>query len=218
MKLREFVRNKSFDQIKNILTEKPYNCIIRETDDYYLIHYNMIESDFNIPMIHELRGIILDKKTNEIVCYPFNKFFNYGEPHASKIEWSSALVTEKIDGSMIKLWYHNSIWHISTMSTIDAENAKIPDLGDCPYHSFKDLVVKAFENNNFDYTSLDKSYTHIFEVVSPHNKVVIYYPDINIYYLGSRHIKKLEEGILDIPLPRPKEYEMKSLEEVILIG
>ncbi len=218
IKLQKFIKSKSFQEIKSILENAPYFCNIKEYGNYYLIHYNQIKSDFSIPMVQELRGIILEKESNRIVCYPFNKFFNYGESYAIGIDWLSARIEEKIDGSFIKIWYHNDIWNISTMSTINAKDADLPDLLNCPYKNFKDLILKAFENNNFKYTELDKNYTHMFELVSLYNKIVIAYPDIDIYYLNSRNMKTFKEEILDVPLKRPKQYVMKSLEEVISVA
>ncbi len=49
------------------------------------------------------RGLILRKDTNQPVCVPFYKFFNFGEEQAHPIDWSTALVYEKVDGSLIKV-------------------------------------------------------------------------------------------------------------------
>lgn len=67
-------------------------------------------------------GIILQKNTNKIVCYPFSKFHNFGTSHAAKLDWSTAVFTEKLDGSLIKVYYLESEkdWIVATNNTIDA--------------------------------------------------------------------------------------------------
>ena len=61
--------------------------------------------DFRLPEVQEARGIILDTEYNQVVCWPFRKFANFGESYADEIDWSTARVEEKLDGSIVKLWY-----------------------------------------------------------------------------------------------------------------
>ena len=42
------------------------------------------------------------------MCYPFSKFHNFGGFHAAKLDWTTAVFTEKLDGSLIKLYYLES--------------------------------------------------------------------------------------------------------------
>ena len=51
----------------------------------------------------QCRGLILRKDTNQPVCVPFYKFFNLGEEQAHAIDWGTASVYEKVDGSLIKV-------------------------------------------------------------------------------------------------------------------
>lgn len=83
MKLLEFINE--HDNWKELLQQSPYNLIVKEKDDYTLLKYNQLESDFSNEIVRECRGIILNKD-NKIVCYPFHKFFNYGEQYADFID------------------------------------------------------------------------------------------------------------------------------------
>ena len=67
-------------------------------------------------------GIVLQKNTNKVVCYPFSKFFNAGEHRAAQVDWTTAVFTEKLDGSLIKLYYLETEkqWVAATNNTIDA--------------------------------------------------------------------------------------------------
>src|SRR5277367_6643581 len=63
-----------------------------------MLKYSQINSPMAEPVVQQCRGIILDQ-TNDwaVVSYPFDKFFNYGEPNAAAIDWPRAKVYEKLD-------------------------------------------------------------------------------------------------------------------------
>src|SRR5689334_401284 len=118
LKLQEFIN--LHENWEELLSQKPYALSIKRDAGYVLFAYNMIESDFSNSIVQEARGVIFDELTMIPVCIPFFKFFNVQEGHAADIDWSTATVTEKLDGSIIKLWNDAGAWHISTNGTIDA--------------------------------------------------------------------------------------------------
>jgi T4 RnlA family RNA ligase len=189
----------------------PYNLMIKSDGDYTLFKYSQISSDFSIPLVREARGIILHEPTMQVVCRPFSKFFNYGEPNAASIDWSHVEITEKIDGSLIKVWYHNG-WHVSTNSTIDARQALVNDLG----LTFYDLFMKAlgFPKEEF-WQMLDEKNTYMFELVSPYNRIVIPYEQTELYYLGARNNKNGEYVTYPLPIKVPANYSFTALEQII---
>jgi len=209
---------------KDCITQKPYCIEVKEKNEYTLLKYNQIESNFNIPLVRECRGIILrDKK---IVCFPFRKFGNQGEGYADDIDWASAKVLEKVDGSITKIWF-DITWHISTNGCIDAHDADIPDWGsDCEYKNYYDLIECALKkyikfDNLSDLDIIFKHvYTYIFEMVSPYTKVVVPYPEIDIYLIGIRNNITYEEEYikeheLSTIFKTPKYYDIHSLDDCI---
>ena len=54
-------------------------------------------ADFSDPIVCEARGIIIDLDEMDVVCRPFDKFFNVQEQYAAEIDWDTARVLEKID-------------------------------------------------------------------------------------------------------------------------
>jgi hypothetical protein len=209
------------------LTQKPYCLTIKDKGPYTIFSYSQIDSDFYNEIVRVSRGIILriqecpeiDGDTRvKIVCWPFNKFSNYGEGYADKIDWASAKVQEKVDGSIIKVWHDDDIWHISTNGMIDAFEADLQMLTlDCA--SFGDLFVIAASNTCNGYEDfldkLDQNYTYIFELTSPWNRVVVPYADTTITHIGSRNlITGLEENI-DLGIKKPKEYSFRTFDEVV---
>lgn len=220
IKLQEFIFNHP-DWI-NELSNSPYNLAIKEEEDFVLFKYNQISSDFSLPEVQEARGIILDAKQNyKVVCRPFFKFFNYGEELAADIDWNSAVISEKMDGSLIKLWFSDRLqrWIFSTNGTIFARNAEL--YGVCPIgETFEDLATHAFEDHYSpsDLTvCFDSRYSYIFELVSPFNRIVVPYEETKLYYLTSFNNDTGEEVDLgkDLSFDKPKRYKFSSLDETL---
>ena len=207
-----------------VLSNEPYNLKISFYGEYVLLKYDMRTADFSYPIVKEARGIIFKVgEWNYPVCHPFNKFFNYGEPFSDSIDWRNCVVSEKIDGSLMKLWFDNNIWHLSTNGSIDAYKTRFNDRGD----TFGELFEKALSYNGTDFSTLtktlDRSFTYMFELVSPVSRIVIPYTTTDIYYLGCRERWTDKEypffvnwGVC-VPkgIKTPKVYKMGTLSQVI---
>ena len=175
------------------LAATPYCLNIRENEDYILFKYNQFESDMTLQICKEARGIIFEKETLTPVCVPYFKFFNIEESDkADEIDWNSAIIYEKIDGSLMKLWLHNGQWHLSTNGTIDAFTAEV----DGQNTTFGDLFVEAIGGAN-EYNELINhlpvGFCYMFELVHPKTQVVIQYEKPQIYLHGARNRTTLNE-------------------------
>jgi len=226
MKLLNFINQ--HNDWREILTKEPYNLIVKDDEPYFLLKYDMLNSDMSNPLVQEARGCIFrfDENDNHYicVCHPFDKFFNYGQPEAAEIDWDSAIIYEKIDGSLIKFWYDLDEWHISTNSTIDARKAEVEAYDG--HITFYDLVLSAFGSkwalNRFMQIA-NPTCVYMFELVSPHNRLVVPYKHTELYYIGCRNrISDKENSIyhsfLTVLFPQirnPKTYEFKSIDDVL---
>ena len=218
---------------EEILSSSPYNLIIKQKGDFVLLKYSSIEpkSDMSNPIVQECRGLILKKDFFELTSNPsipqykvasmrFTKFFNYGQEEAAILEFPCE-ASEKIDGSLIGVWYDNDTgWHVSTSGNIDAEDAPI-DTGE--YKSYRDIFNLAWDDNFFD--MLSKDCTYMFELVSPFTKLVVPYKETKLYLLAIRNNITLEEfdrSYLSIiaeqlfgdKISVPKSYMCKNIEEI----
>jgi hypothetical protein len=210
---------------EQVLVEEPYYLKIKEDGPYVMFSYDQIRSDFSYTIVREARGIIFRKGEWEVpVCHAFDKFGNYGESYAPDIDWNTAFVTEKIDGSLIKIWWDNE-WHISTNGTIDAFKA---ELGDARMHDFGYYFLEAlgkYYNSFGEFVSgLETHRTYMFELVGPYNRVVVPYDEPDLYFLGARTNASGEEyccssiiaGALGLgKFKRPAVYSLTSLEDCI---
>ena len=193
LKIQEFIF--AHENWRELLAAEPYNLKISEDDGFVLFKYNQIASDFSQEICKEARGLILDTQDNyRVVRYAFKKFFNIDEGFAAHIDWNTAVATEKIDGSIMSVWYARGKWHLSTNGTIDAFKAELAGVG--PYKNFGELFesvlpLSAFVGNRYE------PYCLTFELVSPYNKVVIDYPETKVYLLSARNM--LSEDLHETP-------------------
>lgn len=210
LRIQEFINTHS--NWKELLSNAPYNLKISYKNGLYCFKYNQINSDFSNPIVCEARGLILDAKTFKVVCCPFFKFFNIDESHAAKIDWKNGIsVSEKIDGSLIKLYYWNDKWNVATNSGIDAVDSNLSN--NAVYKNFYELFMAALPST-FSFDNLNKAYTYVFELVSPFNKVVISYDRPKLYLLMVRDNESLKEVNYNFSdIEKPEIYFVRTEED-----
>ena len=213
IKIINFIRE--HDNWEELLSSPPYSLSIKTKDTRILFKYSQIKSDFSLEIVREARGLILEDKTWNVVCYPFKKFFNYGEAYADEIDWKSAKVTSKEDGSLIKVYFYNGEWRVGTNSTIDAEDAVL----NSPYYrNFRELFDVAANNCKFDFDRLDPNYTYLMELCSCYNTIVVPYNEPKLFHIGTRNNITCEEVEVDIGIEKPKQYMLSSLDDCIAMA
>lgn len=198
-----------------LLTSPPYSLSIKRKDTRILFKYSQIESDFSLDIVKEARGLILEDKTWKVICYPFNKFFNFGEEYADNIDWESAVVETKEDGSLIKIYFYNDEWKIATNGTIDAEDA---ELQSGPYKNFKQLFDAAAEKCHFDFSKLNRYFTYCCEICSEFNIIICPQSEMRLIHIGTRNNRTFQEVETDIGIPHPQRYTLSSLEDCIAMA
>lgn len=198
------------------ILKNEYGISVKEDSPYAIFNYG-IDSDFSNPIVQEARGIIINTESLEVVCWPFRKFGNYNESYADKIDWNTARVQDKIDGSIVKMWWNPIVneWQFSTNSTINAKEAVANSM---TKKTFLDVIK---ESDNYGILMerlpiIKKEYTLIFELVSPDTQVVVKYDRPHLYHIGARNnITGIEEKDFSMGIERPKEYPLKSLDHCI---
>ena len=189
----------------------------KEDGDLAIFNYD-IKADFYDPIVKEARGIIIDTNKCEVVCWPFNKFFNSHESYADPIDWSTAKVQEKVDGSIVKMWFDKSIgtWRWSSNSCIDANEAKTASGKTLMQIIKMTHEYKMMQSSIVYQTNLYEGATYIFELVSPYNAIVIKYDKPMLYHIGTRSNDDGFESSYKLPgFPVPKMYELNTMDDCI---
>jgi len=196
----------------------PYYVKAKREDGFVLLKYSQIKSDFTLPLVRECRGVILDESAGfSPVCVPFFKFGNFAENYVPEIDWPSARVQEKLDGSLIKLWHCRGEWHVSSNGEIDARKARVHSalLDNAQRTDLHALFMEAWGRTAADIENLDKGFTYMFELTSPHNKVIVKYRETEVWHIGTRDNRTLAECDMDIGVKKPRMFSIKTLAECV---
>ena len=186
--------------IKHIETfglEKTVEKFKLKSKDYthkVLIKYDQIASDMSLIEVQESRGLVLEKDTWDIMSMSFYKFFNSAETHAAKIDWSTALILQKLDGSLCTTyfdWILNK-WCVCTTGTAEGEGEVNNKFGT----TFADLFWNTVGGYDIFTEKLDKlgrKNTYMFELCTPYNIVVKPHSSSSATLLAVRNLKDLSE-------------------------
>lgn len=218
MELQKLINNydiKDFNFIKYLLTNEPYNLIIKEDKDnesLYMVTYDKKKSNMKNDIVKECRGLILEKNTNKIICYTFNKSLDIDPCNLecpSELDWKNTIIEKSVDGTQIRLYYYNDKWNYSTTRCIDANKARWYNKRSF-YEMFKDV------DNLINYDKLDKNSCYSFVLKHPDNRIVVNYLKPSIVHVLTRNLTTYEEEYEDIGIERAEIYkEFKNYSDVI---
>lgn len=183
------------------------------------LKYDQIESPMGHPIVQECRGCILDVSDNfEYVARPFDKFFNVGEGHAASIDWKTARVQEKLDGSLMIMYWHDCEWHVASSGTPNAGG----EVNNAPGTTFADLFWETWQKMGYRTKNLDPEITYMFELLTKYNRVVVQHPEPKLVLIGMRNPETGQELHVDVGDPSlTKQFEvvqtfpLGSLDEVM---
>lgn len=210
LKTQQYIKEHGLDSLVNDLgihaTKHP------KYPNLWHLKYDQIGSPWGNPIVCECRALILDAAQDwAVVSRPYDKFFNYGEFYSAQLDWNSVKVYEKVDGSLIVLWFYQGQWNVSTSGT--------PDGG-----QFADLFWKEFEahgqHNIFHSFSNTQKYTWMYEYTSPETRIVVPYSAPGITLHGARSTttgKEYDPRILlkGLDAPFVKMFPLSSIEEIL---
>ena len=91
------------------------------------------------PIVQECRSLILEDGTWNVVSMAFKRFFNPGEGTAAVIDWDTASAHQKMDGSLLQLFYYKDRWRCSTRGRLDgsgglSDSSEFKTFGDLFWH------------------------------------------------------------------------------------
>lgn len=171
------------------------NFRVSESLGVVTLNYNQIMSQMGNPIVQECRALVLELGTWRVKSWFAPKFFNLGEGHTPKdFDWSNFVTLEKLDGSLIYFWYHDSEgWLCGTRSVPDASTG-VDDSG----LTFRQLVVRTITEmgttwNQFT-AKMEPGYTYSLELMAPENQIVCDYGGTRrLVLIGIRHLQTLRE-------------------------
>jgi len=205
----------SYEDVKSLLTSEPYKLIVKDDSDHpslYMITYGKESRSFDNDVVRQCRGLILEKETNNILCYSFNRgtdihAMSNDDSWQADFPWEDVQIEEAVDGTQIRLYYYDGEWRVATTRCIDAKKAYWYSS-----RSFYDLFMEAVRNSEgFSLDDLDQSCCYAFVLKHPENRIVVRYEKAELCHVMTRSLSK-DDGYpeLDIELDgvsRPTVYK-----------
>lgn len=237
MNVKEYIKNNGLDKLVN-----EFKIIVTDYPDRIVLNYNQIESPRFNSIVDECRGLILRKETWEVLARSFNRFYNLcegvqsdknttldvqrvatmdGSYQETKMDINGAVIQEKLDGSLISMYFDGEKWCFATRKMAFGEGKSV--FG----RTFADVFKSSDEFPSvMNFVSSDdqfKKYTLVFELTGPENRVVTPYEGTHITLIGARFNEygwEASSSFLDgwaakMKCPRPKTYKVYSWENVM---
>ena len=146
------MQDKNFDPLKKAFENNSWyweeskelfaNITVKNKGDMWLYNYNEdVLVPRNHPVLVRCRGIVVST-TGQVLNYPLDRFFNDYEKECADIDWDSALVQEKVDGSMVCVFWNGGGWEITTRGSfypIPNADLDFADLFKKHFSSFDEL-------------------------------------------------------------------------------
>lgn len=200
--------NHQLDRLRKIISKtlsgsndwlKNHNIRWGNKEPFHILNYGPGQRNDHNSLV---RGLVLrrdkefDDPIQNIVSFPFVRFFNFGEGEAAPVDFSNAEMVEKMDGTMVGTFWHEGkiFWHTRQMVS-----AYKPDMA---------LKIKGFHGGNYEFMPLigsfvedlnwseqDKRSTYVFEFIHEASMVWTKYTEdkFGLYLLGGRNLDTLME-------------------------
>ena len=212
----------SFTKVKDCLESAPYFLKVKEDNnfpDLYLLSYDNDKSDMTNPVVCECRGIILEKNTNNVISYTFNKSIdcvlnNVVLDNNNEIvvpggfNFDDSVIEESVDGTQVRLFYYNDVWNVATTRCIDANRSYWYST-----RSFGDLFNDA---SIINYDDLDVRCCYSFVLKHPDNRIVVNYDHPSLVHVCTRNLDTFEEIDVYIGVNKPEKFKFNKFSDVVV--
>ena len=198
----------------------------REYENKILLKYDQLVSPtlMGLPEVQECRGLILENGTWNVLSMAFEKFFNSEESNAAKIDWNTAHVLEKLDGTLIQVYWdwNKNTWFAGTTGTAEGEG----EVNNKNGTTFNDLFWDTVHNKYaFNDCLLNKDLIYVFELTTPYNIVVKPHGESSATILTVRNRetlaelswKDLEMVSVSLGIPLVKKYDLNATNVGVLL-
>lgn len=171
--------------------EQEFKIKVVRDGDLVSLKYDQIESPMHTRIAQECRGMVVDVPRGKILAHPYNKFWNHGEPLAADIDWSTARVQDKLDGSLMILYWddRHECWEVASSGHPTA-GGPVNDTG----MTFGDLFWRAFCQLGMrapDAYARDLCF--MFELCCDENRIVVKHEKPRLVLYGARDVETGEE-------------------------
>lgn len=203
----------NFDNLKLILENSPFNLKIKDDINFpnlFLIH-NQENSDFSLKLVKECNGIIVEKDTFKIVCYTFNKCSD-NTSFDETLDLDNLYSEVALEGTLVRLFYYNNKWNLSTKKCIDASKSKW-----ISNKNFLELFNECLNGYNIE-SYLHQQYCYSFILAHPENNIVINYQACTLFHISTRDMTSLVEVDQFIGINKTDKKKVDKTDLPVIFG
>ena len=224
---------------KLIQDDKPWfrekEIQVGDKGTYWILNYNQGgRNEYNTLV----RGMIVRKpdaiwRGNElelITSFPFTRFYNKGEKEAAPIDFASAEMLEKLDGSMVGVFFpdgnpNNPQWHTRRMISTHGPDMQMTIQSFDKKNNWQFMRIIGDLVTRLKFEKADTKMTYVFEFIHEASKVLTRYEEKQwgLYLLGARNLRthreltedQLDETAKRIRAKRPRRWKTSGNEAEI---
>lgn len=188
------------------------NIKFKENNNLFLMYQEQDETNFNDNLlIRNCLGLICRIDTLKIVCYSFNRCVEFNNGFNPIINLDNFRLEKAYEGSLMRVYFYDNKWNISTKRCLDANNAYwISD------KSFYELFIECLPTNFNIYDILNKNYCYSFLLCHPNNNIITK-DKPHLIHLNTRNIENLNIVEHDLGFNKPyiyTEYNKNNINEL----
>lgn len=151
------------------------------------LKYDQIESPMAAPIVQQCRGMVVDVWARKVVAWPYNKFWNLGETLAAPVDWATARVLEKLDGSLMILYWdpHLDQWAVASSGHPTAGGG-LGRSGD--ETTFAQAFWALFRAAGASLEYAERDVTYMLELCASENRIVVQHATPKLVLHGARKL------------------------------
>jgi len=159
------------------------------------LKYDQLESPMASELVQQCRGMVVDANRRAVLAWPYNKFWNHGEALAAPIDWTTARVQEKLDGSLMIMYKAP----LTVMCDSDVNGWLVASSGHPTANGsfgdssrrFRDAFWGHF--SSLSLAEADSDATYMFELCDVPNRIVVIHERPRLVLHGARWTESGEE-------------------------
>lgn len=130
--------------------------------------------------------MVVDVQRRKVLAHPYNKFWNHGETLAAPIAWSSANVFEKLDGSLMIMYWDDrtSEWAVASSGTPCAGGG-FGSLDSA--RTFREAFWQTFDALGMERPGITDA-CFMFELCATENRIVVRHETPRLVLHGARDV------------------------------
>lgn len=187
----------AFEDVKMLLNQN--DILVKEDGNLYLVYYKRDETNLNVlnPLQRNCNGTIFEKDTNRLVCNSYDKFLKIDNDLNDnfKTNFNDLVFENCIEGTLLRVYYHNGNFRIATKKCIDANKSKWGSV-----KSFAELFKEGINATHFKNYQFEADKVYFFILKHPENNMVFYNTNISldlidIFKISENKVYLEKEGV-----------------------